>query len=732
VPPELDARLRGPMVPSEINDRRLRGVPPDLDARLQPQRVLPPIDSPLLRGVPPQLRDNTRNLYNQGRMAAQAKAAEVERQRRLREERSDMLAEARNPGNNPVNTAAKVRAKAEELLGRELFSNRTEAEAYAKQLLDLEEKHRLASKAAGDTKEYVKFGNMIKELKEQGEGAFLSDIDRQVLEKAKTLKDGSKMMADYIAAINSGDMSQAPAQLLEVRDALVQIGAASAWRDIITNYGHAGQMAGMFADKQAELNMLVASGRITADQASIAWADFIGEFKDFRWIDQTADALGTFVEEVTEDFSTVEDAFKNLIKSLARIALQETVTNPLKDWFRAQISGMYGGGATGQGGNATPGILGMGKSAVSTLIGASNQNSVANIASKIVENTGKGLSSIASSSGLKAQVNSAYAKNFQGFISELEGSGYKIKSLGGYNYRNIAGTNKLSNHSFGNAIDINPATNPDTGRGGALVTDMPSNVSAMAQKWGLSWGGDWRSKKDAMHFEVADSNKASAALEKLAMGSSSATTALGGTTNALAGFGGGLSNLAQSLMNVGGGSGGGGWFSGLMSLFGGAGGAMNHMMGISPAATMAIGGGAVGLFAEGGHVRGPGGPRSDSIPARLSNGEFVVNAAAVRGNRKILEAINNGSFGRFADGGFVFASDSAASGSGGMRASMGNADRQKVDVGVGVDEDGNLKAYVKKESRQQATGQISEYDWRQKRGGARANVNFHDRLKRTS
>lgn len=34
-------------------------------------------------------------------------------------------------------------------------------------------------------------------------------------------------------------------------------------------------------------------------------------------------------------------------------------------------------------------------------------------------------------------------------------------------------------------------------------------------------------------------------------------------------------------------------------------------------------------FAGGGHIRGPGGPRSDSIPAMLSNGEYVLNARAV-------------------------------------------------------------------------------------------------------
>jgi hypothetical protein len=47
-------------------------------------------------------------------------------------------------------------------------------------------------------------------------------------------------------------------------------------------------------------------------------------------------------------------------------------------------------------------------------------------------------------------------------------------------------------------------------------------------------------------------------------------------------------------------------------------------------------------FKDGGLVQGPGGPRSDSVNARLSNGEFVVNAAATANNRPLLEAINSG------------------------------------------------------------------------------------------
>lgn len=56
---------------------------------------------------------------------------------------------------------------------------------------------------------------------------------------------------------------------------------------------------------------------------------------------------------------------------------------------------------------------------------------------------------------------------------------------------------------------------------------------------------------------------------------------------------------------------------------------------------------------DGGHVRGPGTATSDSIPARLSDGEFVVNAKATRKNRAVLEAINGGSVVSFAAGGYA-------------------------------------------------------------------------------
>ena len=108
------------------------------------------------------------------------------------------------------------------------------------------------------------------------------------------------------------------------------------------------------------------------------------------------------------------------------------------------------------------------------------------------------LTTIETASGIKTQVHKAAAAAFQGFINELEATGYNIRQFGGFNVRNKVGGTTLSEHAFGNAIDINWDMNPFADK---LITDLPKEIGLMAAKYGLSWGGDWRNKKDAMHFE---------------------------------------------------------------------------------------------------------------------------------------------------------------------------------------------------------------------------------------
>jgi tape measure domain-containing protein len=122
--------------------------------------------------------------------------------------------------------------------------------------------------------------------------------------------------------------------------------------------------------------------------------------------------------------------------------------------------------------------------------------------------------------------------------------------------------------------------------------------------------------------------------------------------------------LAEQFANLGKGSseGGGGVFGDLLgsifgSLFGGG----------SKGATPTV------KAATGGLIRGPGTATSDSIPARLSDGEFVMRAASVTPQSlPFLEAINRGAVvPKFAAGGLV---------GGGNARSMAGGGGIKVDV----------------------------------------------------
>lgn len=83
----------------------------------------------------------------------------------------------------------------------------------------------------------------------------------------------------------------------------------------------------------------------------------------------------------------------------------------------------------------------------------------------------------------------------------------------GYNYRFVANTQKLSNHSYGMAIDINPRYNPmivkdkispsngsySNKNKGTITAD--SEVVKIFKKRGWKWGGDYKSLKDYQHFD---------------------------------------------------------------------------------------------------------------------------------------------------------------------------------------------------------------------------------------
>jgi hypothetical protein len=100
-------------------------------------------------------------------------------------------------------------------------------------------------------------------------------------------------------------------------------------------------------------------------------------------------------------------------------------------------------------------------------------------------------------------------------------------------------------------------------------------------------------------------------------------------------------------------SGAGGMAGGMASLFGDS--SVGNYFASSADSEMMSSMGYEGFmtFATGGHVSGAGNGTSDSIPAMISNGEFIVNAADTKDNLGLLHAINNGNLSKFATGGLV-------------------------------------------------------------------------------
>ncbi len=134
-------------------------------------------------------------------------------------------------------------------------------------------------------------------------------------------------------------------------------------------------------------------------------------------------------------------------------------------------------------------------------------------------------------------INKALAEDVKAIFGELEKIRFPIKSVipvsefqwddeksmlanntSGFNYRVIKGTDRLSNHAYGFAVDINPLFNPYVKpnsvepEGAEYIESRPGTITANSEvvkifkEHGWNWGGDWSRGKDYQHFEKVPQN----------------------------------------------------------------------------------------------------------------------------------------------------------------------------------------------------------------------------------
>ena len=92
-----------------------------------------------------------------------------------------------------------------------------------------------------------------------------------------------------------------------------------------------------------------------------------------------------------------------------------------------------------------------------------------------------------------------------------------------FNFRTIAGTDTVSKHGMGLAVDVNPFYNPQVKETGNGIKVSPEDAISYADRdvdflykidhddlcyklfteHGFEWGGDWETAKDYQHFEYS-------------------------------------------------------------------------------------------------------------------------------------------------------------------------------------------------------------------------------------
>lgn len=95
-----------------------------------------------------------------------------------------------------------------------------------------------------------------------------------------------------------------------------------------------------------------------------------------------------------------------------------------------------------------------------------------------------------------------FAENFNRLVEPISNAAGHTDD-GGFNYRPIAGSVQLSNHSSATAIDLNWNKHPLGAVGTFTSAQVAAIHSILSRSHGsLRWGGDYTGRKDEMHAEI--------------------------------------------------------------------------------------------------------------------------------------------------------------------------------------------------------------------------------------
>lgn len=211
------------------------------------------------------------------------------------------------------------------------------------------------SRGGGRKTDEEKFADRLRLLRAEGEAAFFNDSDKAVIEELKKLKSQPGLAEAAVRDVKSGRGLQGDA--LQIRDALERKKAGQEFNTIIEKYGDGAQLAEKFAEKQRILNIMVSEGKISADQAGLAFADYLSKFQNFQWIDKLADAFTSLTETLITEPQNWKNALQTFFKDATKLAIQETISTPLKNAIRSLMSQFVGG--FGGGGGGIGGFIGM-------------------------------------------------------------------------------------------------------------------------------------------------------------------------------------------------------------------------------------------------------------------------------------------------------------------------------------------------------------------------------------